>query len=115
MKHTIALNRNGMFQRLYSKGTSHADKNVAVYILPNRLNINRLGITVGKKIGCAVLRNRAKRLIKESYRLKETLVKSGFDIVIVARKNIINADFWSVSKSVETLLLRHGILEMTNE
>ena len=93
MKHTVSLNRNGMFQRLYSKGTSCSDKNIVIYCLPNRVPKNRLGITVSKKTGCAVLRNRTKRLIRECYRLNEEKVKSGYDIVIVARKHIVDADF----------------------
>ena len=93
-----------MFQRLYSKGTSCSDRNIVIYILPNRLPINRLGITVSKKTGCAVLRNRTKRLIRESYRLNELKVKSGYDIVIVARRHIVEADFHSISASFAKLM-----------
>lgn len=99
-----------MFQRLYSKGTSCSDKNIVIYFLPNRLRINRLGITVSKKTGCAVLRNRTKRLIKESYRLNEEQVKTGYDIVIVARRQIIDADFHSIMASFLKLMKKLDML-----
>ncbi len=99
-----------MFQRLYSKGTSCSDKNIVIYFLPNRIGINRLGITVSKKTGCAVVRNRTKRLIKENYRLNEEQVKSGYDIVIVARKNIVNADFHAISASFLKLMKKLDML-----
>ena len=115
MKHTVALNRNGMFQRLYSKGTSSSDRNIVVYFLPNRQRINRLGITVSKKTGSAVLRNRVKRLIKESYRLNEESIKTGYDIVIVARRNIVNASYWDIASSLVKLTDKLGILVNEDE
>lgn len=115
MKHTVALNRNGMFQRLYSKGTSSSDRNIVIYLLPNRQKINRLGITVSKKTGKAVLRNRIKRLIKESYRLNEKSIKAGYDIVIVARRNIINVSYWDISTSLVKLMDKLGMLVKTDE
>ena len=99
-----------MFQRLYSKGTSCSDKNIVIYFLPNRFSINRLGITVSKKMGCAVLRNRTKRLIRECYRLNEEKVKSGYDIVIVARKHIVDADFHAVIASFVKLMKKSDML-----
>ncbi len=104
-----------MFQRLYSKGTSCSDKNIVIYYLPNRLPFNRLGITVSKKTGCAVLRNRIKRLIRESYRLNETKIKSGYDIVVVARRHIVESDFHSISASFFKLMKKQDMLVLYNE
>ena len=115
MKHTVALNRNGMFQRLYSKGTSSSDKNIVVYVLPNRQKISRLGITVSKKTGTAVVRNRIKRLIKESYRLNEKSIKAGYDIVIVARRNIINASYFDVASSLVKMMDRLNMTVINDE
>lgn len=104
-----------MFQRLYSKGTSCSDKNIVIYFLPNRLPFNRLGITVTKKTGCAVLRNRVKRLIRESYRLNETKVKPGYDIVIVARRHIVDAGFQSICASFLKLMKKQDMLVTNDE
>jgi len=59
-----------------------------LYVMKNDLGINRLGITVGKKFGKSVKRNRMKRLIRENYRLYEEFVKKGYDLVFVARKKM---------------------------
>lgn len=66
-----------------------------MYVLENSLEINRIGISVSKKVGNSVVRHRTKRLIHESYRLQEALFNSGLDIVVVARvsaKNITYAE-----------------------
>lgn len=115
MKHTVSINRNGMFQRLYSKGASCSDKNIVIYLLPNRRPFNRLGITVSKKTGCAVIRNRTKRLIRESYRLNEDRLKSGYDIVVVARRHIVESDFHSVQASFLMLAKKLDMLVQTDE
>ena len=55
-----------------------------LYVRKNRRKYNRLGITVGKKVGCAVKRNRARRIIRQAYRETEHLLPTGIDLVIVA-------------------------------
>lgn len=85
MKNTESLKLNKSFRRLYYRGKNVACGYVVVYAMKNRLNINRLGLTCGKAVGKAVVRNRTKRLMRESYRLFEHNIKTGYDIVIVAR------------------------------
>ena len=85
MLYTEILNDNKDFLRLYKKGRYISSKYSVIYIMPNKLPFNRLGITAGKKIGNAVKRNRAKRLIRLAYRENETAMPLGIDIVIVAR------------------------------
>ena len=112
MKKTVSLNRNTMFLRLYSKGTSCANKYLAVYFLKTKNPDGiRLGITVSKKVGCAVVRNRIKRLIRESYRLNEDKIKSGIDIVIVARRNAAEASYKSISSALLHLLKKLSLME----
>lgn len=94
MNNTISIKENRVFRTLYGRGRSAARRTMAVYVLKRRKQaVNRLGITVSVKLGCAVTRNRARRRLREVYRLNEARLKSGFDIVIVARKLAAEAPF----------------------
>ena len=109
MKFSSALKLNHIFRRLYStKG--FANSMLVLYARPNRLGVNRVGITTGKKLGHAVVRNRARRRLREVYRLNESLFKPGFDIVVVARSRCITADFQKLTKAYLSLAGKAGIL-----
>ena len=88
MLYTKIMNDNKDFLTLYKKGRYAASKYSVIYVRPNGRPFNRLGITAGKKIGNAVCRNRAKRLIRLAYRQAEVNMPVGMDIVIVARTAI---------------------------
>lgn len=109
MKHTLKLNKD--FRRLYARGKSCAVGCVAVYIMRNRRKDNRLGLTVGKTIGKAILRNRAKRLMRESYRQLRIRISSGYDIVIVARSHINGKKCESVKNDLSRALTKLGVLK----
>ncbi len=88
MLFTLTLNRNADFQRLYRKGAFCSLGAALLYAVPNSLPYNRLGITAGKKVGNAVMRNRAKRIIRAAYTEAEPLLPVGLDLVIVARSSL---------------------------
>lgn len=88
MLYTETLKENKDFLTLYKKGRYIPSKYSVIYVRPNGRPFNRLGITAGKKIGNAVHRNRAKRLIRLAYRENEVGMPIGIDIVIVARTHI---------------------------
>ncbi|SEL25126.1 ribonuclease P protein component [Ruminococcus sp. YRD2003] len=88
MLYTETLKDNKDFLNLYKKGSYIPSKYSVIYVRPNGRPFNRLGITAGKKIGNAVHRNRAKRLIRLAYRECEIDMPVGIDIVIVARTHI---------------------------
>ena len=88
----ISLDQNGQFRRLYRRGKSVVTPTMVVYAIPNRQNLCRLGITAGKKVGGAVERNRAKRRIRELFRLEQPKLK-GHDFCIVARTFTVNAPY----------------------
>lgn len=88
MLYTETLKENKDFLTLYKKGRYIPSKYSVIYVRPNGRPFNRLGITAGKKIGNAVHRNRAKRLIRLAYRESELAMPIGIDIVIVARSVI---------------------------
>ena len=97
MLYTDILTKNRDFQLCYQKGRSIISRFVIVYARKNRFGINRLGITTGKKVGNAVARSRARRLIRQAWRENELAAPIGLDIVIVARAGL--ADCSSVELS----------------
>ena len=85
VKNTVSLKLNREFRKVYGKGRSAVMPAIVVYVLENRLSMNRLGITVSTKIGKAVRRNKIRRRLREAYRINEEKIKTGYDIVLVAR------------------------------
>lgn len=109
MKNTLKLNKE--FRRLYYKGKSYATGSVVVYAAKNRRSYNRTGITVSKTIGNAVKRNRAKRLIRESYYQLCDSIKSGYDFVFVARTKTPNLKCQVVKRDMEYALGKIELLK----
>jgi len=91
MRDIVSLTRNREFQRVYKKGKSFVSPLLITYVLKNNKNQVRVGITTSKKTGKAVQRNRARRLIRESYRKLSENVQSGYDIVFVSRAKTCGA------------------------
>lgn len=85
MKRTVTLKQNCDFRRAYGKGKSFQSPALVSYVLKNRAGICRVGITTSKKIGCAVERNRARRVIRVAYSNLESKISGNYDIVFVAR------------------------------
>ena len=109
MKFSSALKLNHIFRRLY--GTNgQANGYLVLYARRNRTQCNRVGITVGKKLGGAVVRNRVRRRLREVYRLNEAAFSPGWDIVVVARSRCINADFAKLTNAYLSLAEKAGIL-----
>ena len=74
------------FKKVYENGKSYANRYLVMYVMENGKEINRLGISVSKKVGNSVVRHHLTRLVRESYRLHEAVFNSGLDIVVVARE-----------------------------
>lgn len=110
MRITEPLKKNYEFRRLYSKGQCFSDSYLAVYCRKTKRRDNRLGITVGKKVGNAVHRNRLRRRIRESYRLMEPEMNTGFEIVVVGRVRAAGSDYHRISASLRKLLTKQGVL-----
>ncbi|MEG0754118.1 MAG: ribonuclease P protein component [Angelakisella sp.] len=85
MNKPTSLNQNRDFVRLYKRGKSQVHPLLVTYLSKNRSGETRVGITATKKVGCAVKRNRAKRVIRAAYRTLPTSLPSGYDIIFVAR------------------------------
>ena len=109
MKYSASLKLNHIFRRLYST-SGHANGFLVLYARKNRTSTNRVGITVSKKLGHAVVRNRVRRRFREIYRLNEEKFRRGWDIVVVARTRAIDADFADLTKAYLAAAAKAGIL-----
>ena len=109
MKFSSALKLNHIFRRLYHT-TGQANGYLVFYARKNRTEQNRVGITVSKKLGKAVIRNRIRRRLREVYRLNEELFTPGWDIVVVARSRCVGADFGKLTNAYLSLAEKAGVL-----
>ena len=109
MKFSCALKLNHIFRRLYAT-SGFANGYLVLYAKSNRSATNRVGITVGKKLGHAVVRNRIRRRLREIYRLNEERFAPGWDIVVVARSRCIHADFRKLTEAYLSLAQKAGVL-----
>jgi len=109
-----SLKRNASFKDVYENGKRASDSLLAVYALENRTGSNRLGLSVSRKVGGAVKRNRLRRVIKENFALAENGVARGYDIVITARVAAgrlgRGEDFHEIGKSLRRLFARRGLI-----
>ena len=109
MKFSSSLKLNHIFRRLYSSN-GFANSFLVLYARKNRTGTNRIGITVSKKLGGAVVRNRVRRRLREVYRLSEDQFQPGGDIVVVARSRAVGANFRELTKAYLSLAGKAGIL-----
>ena len=112
MKFSESLKKNSDFKNVYTHGKSYANKYLIMYVLENDMGINRIGISVSKKVGNSVVRHRVTRLIRESYRLHENIFNSSLDIVIVARKSTFDVGYAEIESAVLHLSKLHHILKI---
>ena len=110
MKFSSPLKLNHVFRRLY-RTNGYANGCMVLYARRNRTDANRVGITVSKKLGKAHIRNRARRRLREVYRLNEDAFQPGWDIVVVARSKAITCDFRELTKAYLSLAKKAGILK----
>jgi ribonuclease P protein component len=104
MEDTFSLKKNHDFKLVYNAKKSFANRLLVIYYLPNGRDFNRLGLSVSKKVGNSVTRNRIKRLIRESYRLNEDSIKKGYDIIVIARINAKKSDYKSINSALVHLI-----------
>ena len=85
MKRSVTIKENYEFRRLYSKGKSVVTPSLVMYCRKTNRAHNRLGVTVSTKLGHAVVRNRARRRLRELFRLSQGEMLQGYDVLLVAR------------------------------
>lgn len=104
------LKKNKQFQAVYKTGKSYANKHLVIYILPNKNSECRVGFAAGKRLGSAPKRNRAKRLLREAFRLNQHRFKSGFDLIFIARAPLIGLDYHSVNRIFNDIIVRARLI-----
>lgn len=109
VKMKYSLKKNSDFQKVYSEGESKANKYLVMYVLPNGLDSNRLGISISKKVGNSVVRHHLARLIRESYRLNIKMFNSGLDIVVIARNTAKDRTYKEIESALLHLSRIHNI------
>lgn len=105
------LRRDKDFSAIYRKGKNVPDKYVVVIFRKNGLSYNRTAFLASKKVGNSVQRNRAKRLLKESYRFQKEYLKQGYDIIFISRNRINGRGFEEVNRSMINALQRSGLIK----
>ncbi|SKA97443.1 ribonuclease P protein component [Caloramator quimbayensis] len=111
MKKEERVRKNSHFRYIYRKGKSLSNDVLVLYLFRNGKNINRVGISVSKKIGNSVVRNRVKRLIRECFRKNRNMTKTGYDLIFVARKKSSQANYYLIEEAMKNLFKKGGLLK----
>lgn len=93
MEKKYRLRKNMEFKKVYSVGKNYWNRNLVLYVRKNNLGETRVGYTITKKHGNAVVRNKIRRRMKEAFRLNFYNVKQGYDLVFIPKKNTGNITY----------------------
>ena len=115
MKHFNSIKKNSDFQKVYKTGKSYANRLLVMYVKEKDGGDTRIGISVSKKVGNSVVRHHVTRLIRESFRLHQDMVKTGLDIVVVAIAAAREAEYKKMESAYLHLCGLHNILENRSE
>lgn len=110
MKRSVTIKENYEFRRLYAKGKSAVTPSVVMYCRKNGRDHNRLGVTVSTKIGHAVVRNRARRRLRELFRLSQGTMLQGYDVLLVARGRTARIPHAYLKRDYERAARQLGLL-----
>lgn len=105
------INKNKEFLRVYGKGKAQVHPQVVVYVLKNRLGYTRVGFTATKKVGKAVKRNRARRVMRAALCQVMPCDVGSWDVILVARAQTPGLKSTQLEKTLRKLLTRAGLLE----
>lgn len=109
MKRSMTIKKNYEFRRLYSKGNSAVMPSLVMYCRKNGRGHNRLGITTSTKLGHAVVRNRARRRLRELFRLSQDRMQQGYDVLLVARGKTARVPHRVLQRDYDAALLKLGL------
>ncbi len=98
------------FRRAYMRGRSYTNPALVIYVIKNHAGLCRIGITASKKIGNAVQRNRARRVIREAFRMIDSPIKESYDIVFVARTKTVFRKSTDIHSIMCSMLADAGLI-----
>ena len=107
----LTLRKQRDFGRVYKKGSSRGSRYVVILYRKNGLGYTRTAFVASRKVGNAVTRNRARRLMREAYRAMEPEIIKGYDVIFVARNTINGRKEPEVEKSIRKTLTDCGLLK----
>ena len=110
MDPAVTVKENYEFRRIYRKGKSAGSPQLVIYCQRNRRGHSRLGVSVSTKLGCAVVRNRVRRRIREIYRLNKAKMLPGYDLIVVARVRAVETDYQKLDRTYLRLLEQLDLL-----
>ena len=105
-----SINENRHFVRGYRKGISFVTPYLVIYVLKNRYGHTRIGITASKKIGGAVQRNRARRVIRAALRALNLDMSQSYDLIFVARSKATRCKSWEITPLIKSRLTQAGVI-----
>jgi ribonuclease P protein component len=111
VKRNFRLTRSTDFKRVRNAGKSYAHPLVVLVASPSTEETLKVGVTAGRSVGGAVERNRAKRLLREAMRLLIPGVRTGWDLILIARKPLANASFDQVQTTLLQLMQRAKLMK----
>lgn len=112
MQPQLRLRDSRDFDRLRREGRPHHHRAVTVSLAPNTLPHNRYGFVTGKRLGKAVVRNRARRLLRAAVQQLHPHLKTGFDVVLIAKPALVEQPFHDVKRIVSELLRQAGLFDL---
>lgn len=114
MKKENRLRKNMEFKKVYKSGKNYWNRNLIVYVRRNGTDKTRIGISITKKVGDAVVRNKLKRRIREVSRVYLPNLRKGYDLIFIPKKNAVDLSFAELESAIMHIYRISGITEKVN-
>jgi len=115
MEKIYRLRSNMEFKKVYSGGKSYWNRNLVLYVKKNNVGDTRIGYSITKKIGNAVVRNKIRRRMKEIYRLNFNGVKNNYDLILIPKKNIVDISYKELESAMLHILKIANVLKVQSD